>query len=174
MLRSQKLIKHSRAASHVPKSLHARRVAGPPDDLGALAGTVPGRLLNKLTAWPRRRRPVGGVFRANAGAFTLLLFASAVPTPLYGEYAAKFGFSADLLTVIFAVYAVPLLAALLVFGDLSDAIGRKPVTLAALPCSSGCLPSRNPPSAVPPRPARCSSRRCSRFCVKPMQCRACR
>lgn len=88
--------------------------------------------MNKLTAWPRRRRPVGGVFRANAGAFTLVLFASAVPTPLYGAYAAKFGFSAGLLTVIFAVYAVPLLVALLVFGDLSDAIGRKPVTLAAL------------------------------------------
>jgi predicted MFS family arabinose efflux permease len=63
-----------------------------------------------------------------AGA-TLTLFNAAVsaPSPLYAIYQAKFGFSATVLTVIFAVYAVAVLAAVLPAGQLSDQIGRRPV-----------------------------------------------
>jgi MFS family permease len=60
------------------------------------------------------------------------LTAASSPTPLYGVYAASWGFSAITLTVVFSVYAVALLGALLAFGRLSDAIGRKPVILLAL------------------------------------------
>jgi predicted MFS family arabinose efflux permease len=63
-----------------------------------------------------------------AGA-TLTLFNAAVsaPSPLYAIYQAKFGFSATVLTVIFAVYVVAVLAAVLPAGQLSDQIGRRPV-----------------------------------------------
>lgn len=62
-------------------------------------------------------------------AFVLLCFfaASSAPTPLYHFYQQAWGFSSVLLTVIFAVYALSLLATLLVFGSLSDYLGRRPV-----------------------------------------------
>ncbi|MBB2893605.1 MFS transporter [Flexivirga oryzae] len=66
----------------------------------------------------------------------LFLFAAGAPTPLYGMYAARWGFTPATLTVIFAVYAVALLATLLVTGSLSDAVGRRPVILAALALQS--------------------------------------
>ena len=58
--------------------------------------------------------------------------ASAAPTPLYHLYQHAWGFSSALLTVIFAVYALSLLATLLVLGSLSDYLGRRPVIFAAL------------------------------------------
>ena len=61
-----------------------------------------------------------------------LLFASSVPSPLYVVYQDEWGFSSITLTSVFAVYAVALLAALLVVGSLSDHIGRRPTLLAAL------------------------------------------
>ena len=58
--------------------------------------------------------------------------ASAVPSPLYVVYQEMWGFSASTLTVIFGVYAVALLASLLVVGALSDHVGRRPVLLVAI------------------------------------------
>ncbi|KTC18370.1 MFS transporter [Pseudomonas marginalis ICMP 9505] len=65
---------------------------------------------------------------------TVLTFlaASSAPTPLYQVYQDHLQFSAAMLTVIFGVYAVSLLAALLTVGSLSDYVGRKPVIFAAL------------------------------------------
>ncbi len=65
---------------------------------------------------------------------TMLTFlaASSAPTPLYQVYQDTLHFSAAMLTVIFGVYAVSLLAALLTVGSLSDHVGRKPVIFAAL------------------------------------------
>ena len=54
------------------------------------------------------------------------------PSPLYPVYQATWHFSAATLTVVFAVYAVALLAAFLVAGRLSDYLGRKPVIVVAL------------------------------------------
>jgi len=67
-------------------------------------------------------------------AFTMFLitFASAVPTPLYRVYQAEWHFSAVTVTAIFAVYALVLLAALLVVGRLSDYFGRRPVIIVGL------------------------------------------
>ncbi|HEV8503535.1 MAG TPA: MFS transporter [Casimicrobiaceae bacterium] len=59
------------------------------------------------------------------------LAGSSAPTPLYPVYQAEWGFSATMVTCIFGVYAVALLAALLVAGRLSDHIGRRPVLIAA-------------------------------------------
>ncbi|MGF6494618.1 MFS family permease [Luteibacter sp. 621] len=66
--------------------------------------------------------------------FTLVAFiaASTAPTPLYRLYQAAWHFTPTLLTVIFAVYAFALLAALLFGGRLSDHLGRRPVIAAAI------------------------------------------
>jgi MFS family permease len=60
------------------------------------------------------------------------LAASSAPTPLYAVYQARWGFSPITTTVVFGVYAVAVLMALLVVGSLSDHIGRRPVLLAAI------------------------------------------
>jgi MFS family permease len=62
----------------------------------------------------------------------VLLFASSAPSPLYIVYQAEWGFSAITLTSIFAVYALALLAALVIAGSVSDHVGRRPTLLVAL------------------------------------------
>jgi predicted MFS family arabinose efflux permease len=71
-------------------------------------------------------------FALLASAALTLLASSSAPTPLYATYQAKWGFSDLTVTVIFGVYAVAVLASLLVFGSLSDHIGRKPLLIAGL------------------------------------------
>jgi predicted MFS family arabinose efflux permease len=63
---------------------------------------------------------------------SLFLVGSAAPSPLYQIYAARWHFSSLTLTVVFALYAVALLASLLVTGRLSDHVGRRPVVLASI------------------------------------------
>ncbi len=76
---------------------------------------------------------------SSAAAFALLvsiaislLAGSSAPTPLYAIYQAQWGFSAITVTVVFGVYALAVLTALLVLGRLSDHVGRRPVLLVAL------------------------------------------
>jgi MFS family permease len=54
------------------------------------------------------------------------------PTPLYVLWADSIGFSAGVLTAVFAAYIAGLLGALLVAGVVSDRIGRKPVLVPAV------------------------------------------
>jgi MFS family permease len=61
-----------------------------------------------------------------------LLAGSSVPTPLYAIYQAEWGFSPIVVTVVFGVYALAVLASLLVAGRLSDHVGRRPILLVAL------------------------------------------
>jgi MFS family permease len=67
-----------------------------------------------------------------ASIVVTLLASSSAPTPLYAIYQRDWGFSAITTTVIFGVYAIAVLAALLTVGSLSDHIGRRPVLLVAL------------------------------------------
>ncbi|MBU3067115.1 MFS transporter [Nocardia sp. NEAU-G5] len=71
-------------------------------------------------------------------AYALILLASGValgvsgaPAPLYGLYQRQWHFSPFTTTIVFAVYAVAALAAVLVSGRISDVVGRKPVLLGA-------------------------------------------
>jgi MFS family permease len=57
---------------------------------------------------------------------------STVITPLYVLYEDAFGFSKLMLTLVYAVYVVGNLTALLFFGRLSDQIGRRATALPAL------------------------------------------
>ena len=80
----------------------------------------------------RRALPGAAAFWILAGMFLILFFASAAASPLYGVYQAQFHFSAATLTAVFAVYVLVLLVTLLIFGSLSDYLGRIPVIIAAL------------------------------------------
>ncbi|HSX65991.1 MFS transporter [Nocardioides sp.] len=61
----------------------------------------------------------------------IALGVSGMPAPLYGIYQSEWHLTPLTTTVIFAVYAFAALAAVLVSGPISDAVGRKPVLLAA-------------------------------------------
>ncbi|MFC5924199.1 MFS transporter [Micromonospora vulcania] len=67
-----------------------------------------------------------------ASILVSFLAASAAPTPLYGLYQERWHFSPITTTVVFAIYALAVLASLLTFGKLSDHVGRRPVLLVAV------------------------------------------
>jgi MFS family permease len=69
---------------------------------------------------------------AAAGLVAVAFMGSTVITPLYVLYQHRFGFSEITLTLVYAVYVVGNLLALMVFGRLSDQIGRRPVGLGAI------------------------------------------
>ena len=75
-------------------------------------------------------------FAAVAVAFWVAMLGTTLPTPIYPLYEARFGFSQLLVTVIFATYAAGVIAGLLAFGRLSDALGRKRVLLPGLALSA--------------------------------------
>lgn len=79
-------------------------------------------------------RPLGGTASVALLAALVVAFfaASSAPTPLYGVYRDSWGFSPAWLTVVFGVYALSLLSALLVTGALSEHLGRRPVIVAAV------------------------------------------
>jgi MFS family permease len=74
----------------------------------------------------------GAAFAGLALAFLIVMTGTTIPTPMYALYQRELGFSPLVQTVIFAVYAVGVLAALLVAGRWSDAVGRRPLLLAGL------------------------------------------
>jgi MFS family permease len=59
------------------------------------------------------------------------LAGASAPTPLYALYQAQWGFSPITVTIIFGIYAISVLTALLFVGRLSDYLGRRPVLIAA-------------------------------------------
>jgi MFS family permease len=67
----------------------------------------------------------------------LAFMGSTLVTPLYVIYEKTFGFSQLVLTLIYAVYVIGNLVALLLLGRLSDTIGRRWVSLAAI--AVGCV-----------------------------------
>lgn len=87
---------------------------------------------DRSTPPARRRLPDSLTFWLLASLPVTFLGASAAPTPLYSTYASEWHFSAITTTVVFGIYAVAVLLALLVFGRLSDHIGRRPVLLGAI------------------------------------------
>src|SRR3954469_21173556 len=77
----------------------------------------------RRTAWP---------FVLVAAAWFAVMVSSNLATPLYAVYERRFGFSSAVLTVVFATYALVLAPSLLVFGQLSDRLGRRRVISAGL------------------------------------------
>jgi len=81
---------------------------------------------------PRSRGAHGAGFWVVAAAFLLVMAFSTIPTPLYSLYQARDGFATFLLTVIFAVYAVGVIASLYLAGHISDWLGRRRIILVAV------------------------------------------
>ncbi len=73
-----------------------------------------------------------GPFLVGAVALFVLLTDGNLATPLYAVYRQHFGFSATELTLIFATYTIVLIPSLLLFGQLSDRVGRQPVLVGGL------------------------------------------
>jgi len=84
-----------------------------------------------ITTPPAYQLSARRAFPLFASITVSFLASSSAPTPLYAQYQAAWGFSPITLTAIFAVYALAVLAALLVAGRLSDHLGRRPVLIGA-------------------------------------------
>jgi MFS family permease len=67
-----------------------------------------------------------------AFALAIAMLGTTLPTPLYGLYRERFGFSELMITVIFATYAAGVIVSLLLFGRLSDQVGRRRMLLPGL------------------------------------------
>lgn len=68
-------------------------------------------------------------------AFFTTMLGTTLPTPLYPIYQRRFGIEPVLIPVIFAVYALGVIAGLLFFGHQSDRVGRRRVLLPGLALS---------------------------------------
>ena len=86
-----------------------------------------------------RRLPDAAAFALLLSVIVFFLASSSAPTPLYATYQAEWGFTPITTTVVFGIYAVAVLAALLVAGRLSDHIGRRPVLLGAVGLQIGAM-----------------------------------
>ncbi|RKE22988.1 MFS transporter [Streptomyces sp. TLI_171] len=71
-----------------------------------------------------------------AAAFAVCMAGTTLPTPLYGLYQEQLGFSELMVTVVYAIYAFGVIGVLLLFGNVSDAVGRRPVLLCGLACAA--------------------------------------
>src|SRR5690625_1916803 len=69
---------------------------------------------------------------ALAWVVALIMLGTTIPASLYPLYQDAMGFSALTITVIFAVYALGVMLALLVMGNWSDQLGRRPLLLVGL------------------------------------------
>ena len=97
------------------------------------------RPVTRAAPGPARRGalPRTAGFWLVAGVLFLLLFVSGAASPLYDVYQAQWRFSATTLTAIFSVYVLAFLVTLLVFGSVSDYLGRRGVIEVALVVGAG-------------------------------------
>ncbi|ARS52762.1 MFS transporter [Kushneria konosiri] len=65
-------------------------------------------------------------------AFLMAMLGTTLPTPLYPIYQQRMDYSQIIITVIFAAYAVGVIAALIGFGSWSDQLGRRRLLMAGL------------------------------------------
>lgn len=85
---------------------------------------------------PHRSRASRPGYVAAAGVFAVGMMGTTLPTPLYGLYRDELGFSELIVTVVFAVYALGVISALLIAGNFSDVVGRRPVLFLAIGLSA--------------------------------------
>src|SRR5437868_7514444 len=89
--------------------------------------------MSRSSERPRSCAPATAAGRVTGGIVVAVLFmGSTLLTPLYDLYRSSYGFSALVLVLLYSVYVIGNLLALLVFGRLSDQVGRKPIIFSAL------------------------------------------
>ncbi len=109
-----------------------------PQAAGASGDSSCADCLGRSIAAERGRLPGRGqvAFWLLAFIFAATMLGTTLPTPLYVIYQARWHFTSVIVTVIYATYAVAVLAALLLAGRSSDQAGRRPVLAAALGLSA--------------------------------------
>jgi predicted MFS family arabinose efflux permease len=128
-------------------SVPAERVAGayalqvrrPASEAAAALPADPFARWTRLRGQGSRRLSGRPAVFVLASLVVALLASSAAPTPLYAIYQARWHFTPITTTVVFGVYAMAVLAALLTLGKLSDHVGRRPVLLTAIAVHAGSL-----------------------------------
>src|ERR1700759_959612 len=75
-------------------------------------------------------------YRLTAWVLLIMMLGGTLPVPLYVLYEKQMGFGPLGVTVVFASYVLGTLVALVVFGDLSDHLGRRPVLAIAVVCAA--------------------------------------
>jgi MFS family permease len=88
------------------------------------------------TAAPEAVKATRQGFWVVAAVFVVVQAGGTLPIPLYVLWQPRFGFGAGVLTLIFAVYAVGTLLALLLISPLSDQLGRRPALVSAIAISA--------------------------------------
>jgi MFS family permease len=116
------------SARQPPPLIAPIAVAAPVEVTLPRKGQRPARVLGSTA----RARGCRRGFWIAAALLVLFPAAASSPSPLYGVYAARWSFAPVTLTAVVAVYAFALLTALLLFGTVSDTVGRKPVVIVAL------------------------------------------
>ena len=106
--------------THVPRQVRSRPGASGPSPARRTALAVPRQ----------------AAFWLLALVLGVTMLGTTLPTPLYVIYQGRWRFSAVTTTVTFAVYAVAVLATLLLAGRSSDQAGRRPVMAVALAASA--------------------------------------
>jgi len=71
-------------------------------------------------------------FWSVAGAITSIVLGANTPLPLLTVYQSEWGFSTALLSIVYGLYTVGVVATVFLVGPLSDSIGRKRVLIPAL------------------------------------------
>jgi len=82
----------------------------------------------------RQSQPATFSFTVAYSTLTSITFSAvaSAPTPIYRLYQESLGLTPLMITLIFAVYSLTMIAAFLTLARLSDFVGRKPMILAAL------------------------------------------
>jgi len=75
-------------------------------------------------------RPGSGFWIVTAG-FVVIMAYSTVPTPLFPLYERSDRFPVSVVTVVFAAYAIGVIGSLVLFGPLSDRVGRRRILIVA-------------------------------------------
>jgi MFS family permease len=75
-------------------------------------------------------------YRLTAAVLLIMMLGGTLPVPLYVLYEKQMGFGPLGVTVVFAAYVLGTLVALVLFGDLSDHIGRRRVLAIAVVCAA--------------------------------------
>ncbi|MFT4126526.1 MAG: MFS transporter [Gordonia sp. (in: high G+C Gram-positive bacteria)] len=75
-------------------------------------------------------------FGTAVAAFAIVMMGTTLPTPLYAIYGAELHFGVTTTTIVFAVYAAGVIAALIGCGRWSDVVGRRPLLLAGATLSA--------------------------------------
>jgi MFS family permease len=103
-------------------------VPGRIDDVSLTSTRLPAASESAPRRW---RAGAGSAFWIVAFAFAVSMAFTTVPTPLYVLYQRRDGFSSFVVTVIYAAYAVGVIASLFLAGHVSDWLGRRRVLIPA-------------------------------------------